>query len=65
MVGEGEVEGEWVDQIAGLEGVKAAMVMVGPPGGETRIELTKFHTPAAVGGGARNEANLLASGTSL
>lgn len=57
MVGEGQVEGEWVDRIVGLEGVKASMVMVGPPGGETRIELVKFHAPAEVDGGVRAGSN--------
>jgi len=44
--GEGEVEGEWVDQVVGLNNVKAAIVMLGMPDGQTRIELAKFYTPS-------------------
>jgi hypothetical protein len=43
--GEGEVEGEWVDQVVGLNNVKAAIVMLGMPDSQTRIELAKFYTP--------------------
>ena len=45
MQGEGEVEGEWVDRIIGLHGVKSAIVMFGTPDGQTQLELTKFYTP--------------------
>jgi hypothetical protein len=33
--GEGEVEGEWVDQVVGLNNVEAVIVMLGMPGGQT------------------------------
>lgn len=42
------VEGPWVGRIIGLENVKADIVMMGTAGG-TRLELTSFHHPAAVG----------------
>jgi 4-hydroxyphenylpyruvate dioxygenase-like putative hemolysin len=35
----------WVDQVVGLN-VKAAIVMLGMPDGQTRIELAKFYTPS-------------------
>ena len=44
--GEGEVEGEWVDQVVGPNNVKAAIVMLGMPDGQTSIELAKFYTPS-------------------
>jgi catechol 2,3-dioxygenase-like lactoylglutathione lyase family enzyme len=44
--GEGEVEGEWVDRIVGLHGVKAVLVMLRTSDGETNIELVKFHAPS-------------------
>ncbi|WP_096438744.1 VOC family protein [Alteribacter populi] len=46
MLGEGEVEGEWVERIIGLQDVKEEVVMLRTPDGETNIELVKFHTPS-------------------
>jgi len=43
---EGEVEGDLVDRVVGLDGVKSAMVTMGTPDGEATIELVKFHTPS-------------------
>jgi catechol 2,3-dioxygenase-like lactoylglutathione lyase family enzyme len=43
--GEGEIEGDWVDRIVGLEGVRAEMTMLRAPAGHAEIELTKFHSP--------------------
>ena len=45
MVGEGQVEGEWVERIIGLHDVKAEVVMLRTPDGETNIELSKFYKP--------------------
>lgn len=45
MMGEGEVEGDWVGRIIGLPDVKSTIVMMRTPGGETNIELVKFHRP--------------------
>lgn len=42
VLGEGEVEGEWVDRVVGLDNVKSAIVMMGVPGGQTNIELAQF-----------------------
>jgi catechol 2,3-dioxygenase-like lactoylglutathione lyase family enzyme len=41
------VEGPWVDQVVGLEDVKADILMMRTPDGHGRIELTRFHTPQA------------------
>jgi catechol 2,3-dioxygenase-like lactoylglutathione lyase family enzyme len=46
MLGEGDVEGKWVDSVVGLQDVKATCVMLRTPDGETNIELVKFHMPA-------------------
>ena len=46
--GETQVEGPWVDSVIGLDGVRADIAMMRPPDGHGGIELTKFHTPAAV-----------------
>ena len=45
--GEGTVEGAWVDRIIGLEGVRSDVAMMATPDGQARIELCKFHSPAA------------------
>ena len=48
LEGETPVEGRWVDQVVGLENVRAEIAMMRTPDGHGRVELTKFHTPAAV-----------------
>jgi len=35
--GEGELEGEWLDQIVGLNNVKTAYVFMGMPGGQANL----------------------------
>ena len=42
------VEGEEVDRLVALDGVRSEIVMMRTPDGRGRIELDKFHTPAAV-----------------
>jgi catechol 2,3-dioxygenase-like lactoylglutathione lyase family enzyme len=49
LEGEATVEGRWVDQVVGLKGVRTDVAMVRTPDGHSRLELTKFHTPAAIG----------------
>lgn len=44
-MGEGMVEGEWVERIIGLNDVKVEFAMLQTPDGETNIELIKFHSP--------------------
>ena len=48
LEGEITVEGPWVDQTVGLDGVRATNAMMRTPDGHGRIELSKFHTPPAV-----------------
>jgi catechol 2,3-dioxygenase-like lactoylglutathione lyase family enzyme len=48
LEGETTVEGRWVGQVVGLENVRADIAMMRTPDGHGRVELTKFHTPAAV-----------------
>lgn len=43
------VEGRWVDEIVGLEGVRADIAFVQTPDGRGQIELTRFHTPTYEG----------------
>ena len=42
------LEGEWIEKIVGLRGVKAHAVFIVPPGGDPRIELLQYETPAGV-----------------
>jgi catechol 2,3-dioxygenase-like lactoylglutathione lyase family enzyme len=51
LQGEASVEGDWVDRVIGLEGVRSEIVMLQTPDGHARIELSKFHTPPPRGGG--------------
>lgn len=46
--GQTTVEGDWVDRIVGLQGVRAEILMLRTPDGHSRVELSKFHTPPAV-----------------
>ena len=46
--GETTVEGPFVDQTVGLDGVRAEIVMMRTPDGQGRVELSRFHTPPAV-----------------
>jgi len=55
--GEAPVEGDWVDRVVGLEGVRAQIAMLQTPDGHGRVELTKFHTPSSDGGHQRAPAN--------
>ena len=48
LEGETTVEGPWVDQTVGLDGVRADITMMRTPDGHGRVELSRFHTPAAV-----------------
>ena len=45
VLGEMDVQGEWVGRIIGLPDVRDTIVMMGIPGGEANIELVQFHSP--------------------
>jgi catechol 2,3-dioxygenase-like lactoylglutathione lyase family enzyme len=59
LEGEAVVEGPWVDRVVGLDEVRVDIAMVRTPDGHGRLELTKFHTPAAVNTGQNAPANTL------
>ena len=54
LEGQQPVEGRWVDQVIGLEGVRVDMAMMRTPDGHGRIELSKFHTPPAISAEPKN-----------
>ncbi len=59
LEGEGQVEGAWVDGVVGLDDVRVDIAMVRTPDGHSRLELTKFHRPTAVGFQPNAPANTL------
>jgi catechol 2,3-dioxygenase-like lactoylglutathione lyase family enzyme len=59
LEGEATVEGRWVDGVVGLDGVRADIAMVRTPDGHSRLELTRFRTPAALKGEPDAPANTL------
>jgi glyoxylase I family protein len=42
------LEGEWIERIVGLKGVRARAVFIVPPAGDPRIELLHYAAPAGV-----------------
>jgi catechol 2,3-dioxygenase-like lactoylglutathione lyase family enzyme len=57
LQGEWSAEGRLVDRIVGLEGVRADNAMMQTPDGNSRLELTKFHSPSHQGGDRAAPAN--------
>lgn len=55
--GEMSVEGDLVDRINGLEGVRADVVILQTPEGTAKLELAKYRTPAYEGDVAPAPAN--------
>ena len=55
--GGGTVDGDRVDRIVGLEGVRSEFAMIETPDGHGRLELTKFHAPPGPGGDRHAPAN--------
>ena len=47
LEGETTVEGQWVDRIVGLDGVRSDIAMMRTPDGHGRLELSKFQRPTA------------------
>jgi len=48
LEGEMSVEGRWVDLVVGLENVRCEIATMRTPDGHGRVELDKFHAPAAI-----------------
>lgn len=46
--GEAPIEGDWVDRINGIKGIKVDIAMMRTPDGLGQLELTKFHHPPLV-----------------
>ncbi len=48
LEGEAPVEGRWVDRVVRLDDVRVDIAMMRTPDGHSKLELTRFRTPAAV-----------------
>jgi len=48
LEGKAPIEGPYVDRLIALDGVRVDIAMMRTPDGHGRLELTKFHRPAAV-----------------
>jgi catechol 2,3-dioxygenase-like lactoylglutathione lyase family enzyme len=55
--GGASVEGDWVDRVVGLDGVRAEIAMLETPDGHGRVELSQFHAPSGPGGDGHAPAN--------
>ena len=56
---EWSAEGDLVDRVIGLEGVRADCAMLKTPDGQGRIELSRFHAPSAPEGDRHAPSNAL------
>ncbi|MEW6720592.1 MAG: VOC family protein [Thermodesulfobacteriota bacterium] len=50
LEGQTQVEGRWVDRLLALDNVRSEIVLLRTPDGHGKVELSKFHSPAAVRG---------------
>ena len=48
LEGEAPIEGPSVDRLNGLDGIRVDIAMMRTPDGHGKLELTKFHSPAAI-----------------
>ena len=53
------VEGRWADRVVGLDGIRVDMAMMRTPDGHSRLELSRFLTPAAVADHRNSPVNAL------
>ena len=49
LEGKAQIEGTWADRTVGLDGVRSDIALLRTPDGHSKLELTKYHTPAALG----------------
>ena len=54
LEGKGQVEGLWADRTVGLDGVRSEIAMMRTPDGHGKLELSRYHAPAAAGAGPEN-----------
>lgn len=54
LEGRAVLEGEWVDRTIGIDGARDEIATLRTPDGHSRLELTQFHNPVAVGPNPRD-----------
>jgi catechol 2,3-dioxygenase-like lactoylglutathione lyase family enzyme len=59
LEGEATAEGQWVDRVVGLDGVRNDVATLRTPDGHGRLELMKFHAPPATAAAPNAPANTL------
>src|SRR5881398_2618642 len=51
LEGKAQIEGLWADRTVGLDGIRSEIAMMRTPDGHSKLELTKYHAPAAAAPG--------------
>ena len=59
LEGQAPIEGDYVDQLNALDGIRVDIAMMKAPVGDGRLELAKFHAPAVLDGGSGSTPNAL------
>jgi catechol 2,3-dioxygenase-like lactoylglutathione lyase family enzyme len=54
LEGKAQIEGLVADRTVGLDGVRSEIAMMRTPDGHSKLELTRYHAPAADGAGPQN-----------
>ena len=54
LEGKGQIEGLVADHTTGLDGVRTEIAMMRTPDGHGKLELTRYHAPAAASRGPQN-----------
>ncbi len=57
LLGEGQVEGDWVGRVIGLDDVRAEIAMLRTQDGHAEVELSKFLSPPSPDGDSHAPAN--------
>src|SRR6478752_2446186 len=57
--GRAQIEGIWADRTVGLDGIRSQIAMMRTPDGHSKLELTKYHRPAAIAAGPPPPPNTL------
>jgi len=57
LLGEGQVEGDYVGRLIGLDDVRAEVVMLRTPDGHAEVELSKFLSPPSPDGDSQAPSN--------
>src|ERR1700751_5807479 len=56
LEGKAQIGGLWADRTVGLDGIRSEIAMMRTPDGHSKLELTRYHAPAADGGAPQNPA---------